>query len=201
VASVSKRRRRWLLIATAVVGLVAAALAWALRFPPDTTPEGAYLRIAYAISRGQPRDCFAYLEEDAQRAIYTIAGYGKKASELIGETYPEPARREALARYQTIAAAADPPALWVSLADERGWIRRLRGDLSGVAEVQVNGERATVVTARGTRYPFRRRPNGIWGLTLFSAELLAEAEHLARDWDGIQRAAADYRRAGGSGAR
>ena len=61
--------------------------------------------------------------------------------------------------------------------------------------VEVNGERATVETARGTRYAFRRRENGIWGLATFTAELVAEAERAARDWDVVQRAATDYERA------
>ena len=54
----------------------------------------------------------------------------------------------------------------------------------------------TVETVRGTRYPFRRRPNGIWGLTLFTATLVAEAEKAARDAKLIDKAAADYERAG-----
>jgi hypothetical protein len=58
----------------------------------------------------------------------------------------------------------------------------------------VQGDRATVETARGTRYPFRRRENGIWGLTLFSATLVAEAEKAARDAAMIEKAAADYER-------
>jgi len=50
------------------------------------------------------------------------------------------------------------------------------------------------VTARGTRYPFRRRENGIWGLTVFTAELLAEANRASRDLDMVNRAADDYDR-------
>jgi hypothetical protein len=53
-----------------------------------------------------------------------------------------------------------------------------------------------VITARGTRYPFRRRENGMWGLTLFTAELVAEAEKAARDFDVVKRAADDYARGG-----
>jgi hypothetical protein len=75
-------------------------------------------------------------------------------------------------------------------------MNRLRRDLSGVAKVERRGERATVETARGTRYPFRVRPeNGIWGLTLFTAELATEAERAARDHRMIEKAAADYERA------
>jgi hypothetical protein len=85
-------------------------------------------------------------------------------------------------------------------AEEKGWTTRLRRDLSGVAKVEVEGVRASVVTARGTRYPFRRRENGIWGLTLFTAELVAESERAARDLAVVNAAADDYERAKGSAA-
>jgi hypothetical protein len=80
------------------------------------------------------------------------------------------------------------------MATKQGFIARLRRDLSGIGKVEVTGERATVETARGTRYPFRRRDNGIWGLTLFTADLVAEAERAARDWDVVEKAALDYER-------
>jgi hypothetical protein len=172
---------------------------WWLRFPPDTTPDGAYMRIARAVSADEPEACFAYLEEDAQHAAFTIVGYAKKATARISAAYPEPARSDTLARFATAAAATDGADAWVRLAAERGWVNRLRADLSGIAEVQIVGERATVTTIRSTRYAFRRRPNGIWGLTMFSAELSAEAERMARDWELIQRDAADYERASAHG--
>jgi hypothetical protein len=53
----------------------------------------------------------------------------------------------------------------------------------------------TFGTARGTRYPFLRRENGIWGLTIFTAELAAEAERATRDLDMVERDAQDYERA------
>jgi hypothetical protein len=48
---------------------------------------------------------------------------------------------------------------------------------------------------RGTRYPFRLRDNGIWGLTLFSAALAAEAERASRDLAVVNLAADDFDRA------
>ena len=183
-------------IAAGVAALAAGGLvAWWYRLPPDTTPEGAYLRIAANLGKGEPREIFAYLEEDAQHACFTILSYSRLATERIAEAYPEEARAEALAPYAPIVAAGDGPPVFVMHAERNGWIQRLRRDLSGIAEVEIVGERATITTARGTRYAFRRRPNGIWGLTLFTAELVAEAEKLARDWDLIARAAEDYERA------
>jgi hypothetical protein len=80
------------------------------------------------------------------------------------------------------------------IAERRGWIKRLRRDLSGVAKVEIDGPRATVQTARGTRYPFRVRDNGIWGLTIFTADLVAESERASRDLDVVATAADDYDR-------
>lgn len=190
-----KKGKRLPAAIVAVMVLAGAVGLWRLlRFPPDTTPEGAYMRIARAIREGAPENAFAYLEEDAQHACFTIVGYAGKATERIREAYPEPERSEALARYEPLAATGEGPALFALLAQREGFVGRLRRDLSGVASVTVDGDRATVVTARGTRYPFRKRPNGIWGLTLFTAELTQRAQHLARDWELIQSAAADYER-------
>ena len=57
------------------------------------------------------------------------------------------------------------------------------------------GDRATIETTGGTRYAFRRRENGMWGLSMFTAELVAEAERAARDNDVVDKAASDYERA------
>jgi hypothetical protein len=164
-------------------------------FPADTVPEGAYARIALAVTEDHPRDCFAYLETKAQWACYTIRDYRAKAAARIAAAYPEPERAAALAAYRREATAADGADVWLALAENRGYVARLRKDLSGSKDVEITGERASVETARGTRYAFRRRDNGIWGLTLFTAELLAESEKAARDFDMVRRAADDYERA------
>jgi hypothetical protein len=181
---------------TAVV-LVAGWSAWqrAARFPSDTTPEGAYLRIAVNITEGKVRDCFAYLEDSAQHAAYTIRDYRKRASDRIAAAYPEPERSRLIEAYKVHANAPDGADVWADMAQRRGWVGRMRRDLSGVAKVEINGERATIETARGTRYGFRKRENGIWGLTLFTGDLLAESERAARDADVVEKAAADYERA------
>ncbi|MEO8799177.1 MAG: hypothetical protein ABI551_14910, partial [Polyangiaceae bacterium] len=99
-------------------------------------------------------------------------------------------------QYKEEAGAVGGADVFAVVARARGWDKRLRRDLSGVVRVDVDvaGDRATVVTARGTRYPFRRRDNGIWGLTIFTADLLAEADRAARDEDNIVHAADDYDR-------
>lgn len=197
MSSPSNLRRRAVLGAIAAVVLGGGWLAWReiARFPPDTTPEGAYLRIAYAIGQGDVRGCFAYLEERAQHAAFTLRDYRKQASERVAAAYPEPERTRLVALYEPYAKASDAADVWAGEAERRGWVGRLRRDLSGIVRVETNGERATVETARGTRYAFRKRENGIWGLAIFTAELVAEAERAARDWDVVQRAAADYERA------
>ncbi len=189
-------RRRVLLWGAGAAIAAAGGLVWhrVTRFPPDTTPEGAYLRIAFNISEGNPRACFSYLEDRAQHAAYSILDYRRKASDRIAAAYPEPERSRLLEAYRAHATAEDGADVWLDMATKRGFIARLRRDLSGVAKVEVTGERATIETARGTRYPFRRRENGIWGLAMFTAELTAEAERAARDWDVVERAAQDYER-------
>lgn len=169
--------------------------AW-LTYPSDRSPEGAYLRVMSAVNRGRAEDVFPYVETPAQHAAYTIRDYRKKSRERVLQSYPEPERSRLAALYLEEAQAPDGADLFALYAHRRGWINRLRRDLSGIAKVERRGERATIETARATRYPFRIRPeNGIWGLTLFTAELVAEAERAARDHRMIEQAAADYDRA------
>lgn len=187
--------RRLVLLGSFFAIVVAGLGYWAFRFPSDRTPEGAYARIALAVSKGRPEDFFAYLETRAQWAAYTIRDYRKKAYERIERAYPEPERGRLLAEYGAFANAEDGADVFAFLADKRGFLAQLRKDSSGIASVEIQGERATIETARGTRYPFRVRENGIWGLTIFTAELEAEAERAARDWELVARAAEDYERA------
>jgi hypothetical protein len=188
---------------TFAFGLGAAAVAAAFyfasvhRYPSDRTPEGAYARIAKAVNLGRPQDFFAYLETTAQHAAYTIADYRRKARERILVAYPEPERTRLASEHEAEAKAADGSDLFAIHAQRRGFLGTLRRDLSGVAKVEIQGERATVETVRGTRYAFRRRPeNGIWGLTMFTPVLVSEAEKAARDFAIVEAAAADYARAG-----
>jgi hypothetical protein len=185
-------------LALAGVALLGAVLLWKAthRYPSDRTPEGAYARIAKAVNLGRPKDFFAYLETAAQHAAFTIHDYRKKARDRVLATYAEPERTRLAAEYAPEAEVAGGPELFALYAEKHGFLPRLRRDMSGVASVEVQGERAVVVTARGTRYAFRRRPeNGIWGLTLFTATLVAEAERAARDLEIVEKAAADYARA------
>jgi len=152
------------------------------------------MRIARSVTEDRVRDAFPYMETEAQWASYTIGDMRAKASVLIERGYPEPERGQLLAAYRDEAKAEGGADVFAIVARRRGWVARLRKDLSGAVRTEVQGERATVVTARGTRYPFRRRDNGIWGLTIFTAELAAEAERSTRDLAVVTAAAADYER-------
>jgi hypothetical protein len=192
------RRRRPLAIVAAALalGVFFAQRAISSRpFPANTTPDGAYVRIGRAITEGHARDAFAYLETEAQWAAYTIHDLRLKASDRVRASYPADQRAALLAPWADEANAPDGADVFALLAAQRGWIARLDRDLSGAASVEIHGERATVVTGRGTRYPFHRRDNGLWGLTLFTADLQAEAERAARDLEVVERAADDYDRA------
>lgn len=167
--------------------------AW-VTYPSDHTPEGAYLRVMSAVNRGKPEAFFAYIEAAADHACFTIREYRKKARDRVLVSYPEPERSRLAHEYKAEAEAADGAAIFAMQARRRGWLSRLRRDMSGVKKVEMSGERATVETVRGTRYPFRRRPSGIWGLTLFTATLVAEADKAARDYGMVKKAAEDYDR-------
>lgn len=183
-----------MLVTAIVIGVV--ALVFYKPFPPDKTPEGSYARIAKAIAEGRTRDVFPYLEQDAQDAAFTIRDMRKAACDLIAQSYPAGTERDALlASYRPEADAPDGPDVFLLLDKKAGFIARLRKDLSGIAKVESQGERATITTAKGTRYTFRRRPNGVWGLTRFTAEMLDASERASRDLASVRAAADDYARA------
>lgn len=203
-------RSKIALVALAIV--VALAIGAILRtrkapFPSDHTPEGAYLRIALDVAEGRMKDAFPYLETEAQWSAYAIRDSRAKACARIRASYPvavagagspspdRALRDELLNAYTPLADAPDGADVFALFAEQKGWTRRLRRDLSGVARVETDGERASVVTARGTRYPFRKRDNGIWGLTIFTADLVAESQRAARDLAVVNEAADDYDRA------
>jgi len=120
----------------------------------------------------------------------------KAAVSAIQQSYPEGPERDALlAAYRPEADAPDGPDVFLVLDKKHRFIARMRKDLSGIATIETQGDRATITTARGTRYTFRRRPNGVWGLTLFSAEMLDASERAARDLASVKAAAQDYARA------
>jgi hypothetical protein len=187
----------------ATIGLVLAALValvilWresARPFPSDHTPDGAYLRIALDVQEDRIRDAFPYLETEAQWAAYSIRDLRSRACARVRASYPDADKASFLGAYLPLADAPDGADVFNAFARQKGWVGRLRRDLSGVARVEIEGERASVTTARGTRYPFRRRENGIWGLTIFTADLIAESERAARDLAVVSSAADDYDRA------
>ena len=190
------RRQALLLLGGAGSLLLGVPLGWsaytAMRFPSDRTPEGAYLRIALALGKGRTRDSFPYLESEAKHALHTVHEYRQKSLLIIRKSFAQPERGQWEEAYQLEGDAPDPPEVWARIAEQKGWDERMRRDLSGIASVERVGQRATVVTARGTRYPFREGADGIWGLTLFTAELVARKQKAARDYEIVQRAAADY---------
>jgi len=168
--------------------------------PDDHTPQGAYALLALAIEEGRDRDVFPYLEDEAQWASYTIRRERADALSRAKKSYPPDAYADLERAWGADANAADGADVFARIGAARGWFARLRKDLSGVSRVETDGDRATIVTARGTRYPMRRRAVGIWGLTQFTAELEADAEHATRDRLRVDEAARDYDLAAKGGA-
>jgi hypothetical protein len=166
-----------------------------MSYPTDRTPEGAYLRVMSAVNRGKPEAFFPYTETAVQHACYTIRDFRRKSVARVKESYPEAEQKQLLEQYGPFASAPDGSDVFALYAARHGWLSRLRRDMSGIAKVEVDGQRASVQTVKGTRYPFRKRDNGIWGLTLFTAALVDEAERAARDHELVEDAARDYERA------
>lgn len=181
----------WITLALVALGLGGYVYSWAT-FPSDKTPEGAYLRVVKAVNKGEPTLFFSYLEEPAQHACYTIRDFRKKSLERARATFPQPEFDKLDRKIGAFARAPDGADVFALVATEEGWLSQLRRDVSGMKKVEIAGERATIETTKGSRYAFRRRPNGIWGMTAFTPILTEEAERAARDHDLVEKSAADY---------
>lgn len=185
---------RWIVMLCLGVPLFIFTYSW-LTFPSDRTPEGAYLRIVKAVNQGKPEAFFAYTEEAAQHACFTIKDYRKKLLDEATKHYPEHELSRLQKEYGEVATASDGPEVFALMVKKEGWLEQLRRDVSGIERVEHNGPRATIVTSRGTRYAMRKRPGGIWGITAFTPALVDEAERSARDFLQVQKAARDFERA------
>lgn len=183
----------------ACVGPLVAGCRKPTPFPPEDTPEGAYARITVAIYDGRQRDVFAYLEDEAQWAAHTIQKERARALAAAKESFPKDELAALEEEIGVDARATDGADVFVRIARQKGWFARLRRDLSGVARVERDGDRCTLVTARGTRYPMKRRTVGIWGLTAFTADLAELAEKATRDRARIEAAAKDWQGAADAG--
>ncbi len=185
-----------------LVGAALFAGVYARRYPADTTPEGAYLRLAKHLELGEPERAFSYLEVDARDAAYSLAQSRTVALAKVRASFPRDDAAAFAASHAELATGDDGPRAFVRFAEARGWIRKLSEDVSPIDHLEVAGDRATVVTRKGTRYPFRRDRDGRYGLTSCTAELVAEAKRAARDLEVVLRSAADYdRRRAAEGGR
>jgi hypothetical protein len=189
----SRSLGRLLVLGVLLTPLLYFAYSW-LTFPSDKTPEGAYLRVVRAVNEARPAALFAYTEEAAQHACFTIRDYRKDALGAARGSYPQEELQALELDYGPYAQAPDGSDVFALIATEQGWLEQLRADVSGIKRVTVEGPRATVETAKGTRYSLRRRPGGIWGLTAFTPILVEEAERAARDLEQVKKAAADFAR-------
>lgn len=187
----ASRRLLFGLAFVAVLGGLAFGIG-AASYPSDRTPEGAYLRIVQAVNQDRPQDFFAYTDEEAQHACYSVLDNRRRARARIQSAYPQAKQADALLPFQGILGLEGAPDVFAYYARREGWLSQLRHDLSAIKTVEQAGPRATIVTVVGTRYSLRRRPNGIYGLSAFTPFLREEAEKSARDFVLIDKTAADY---------
>ena len=179
-------------VTIAVVACFAAV--YVRRSPPDTTPEGAYLRLAKNLELVRPEDACSYLEIEARDATYLMARARTDALAKVRASFPVEEARSFAESYGALATGDDGPKAFAHYAEPRGWVRRLAKDLSPIDHVESDGDRATVVTTKGTRYPFRKGRDGRYGFTSFTAELVAQAQQAVRDREVVERSALDYAR-------
>ena len=156
----------------------------AAEFPPDTQPDGATCASRTTISRA--RRARSLLPEDAaQHATFTIRDFRAKAA-ARRDALPEPERSKLMASYHEIASAPDGP----SVSDPGARARLDRAAAQDLSE-SLRSDRGRARDGRHrARDPLLLSParQRHLGLTMFTAELLVEADAPARDFDVVLRA-------------
>src|SRR5579862_2959146 len=88
-------------------------------FPPESAPEGAYVRIALMVAERRTRDVFPYLETEGQWASFTIRDTRRKACARVRASYPATEGAPLLAAWSEEADAHDGADVFVLLAARR----------------------------------------------------------------------------------
>ena len=178
----SQRRAVALALAALLLGVAFASVdrAWRASRPP--TRRRAPTCASPWTGTGDARTASPTSRIEAQHAGYSIRDYRKRASDRVAAAYPEPERTRLLEAYSAHATRPTAPTCGST------WPSSAAGSAACAAISRASPRWRRAASAppsrpRGTRYGFRRRENGIWGLTLFTAELAAEAERAARDAD------------------
>ena len=139
-----KAMRRALLAALGAAALYVLYVVTRTPFPADTTPEGAYLRLAQAITERHVQSAFPYTETETQWASFTIRNARRDALALADKSYPPAELAKLRESYGALAKAPDGPDAFALLMEERGYRARLAKDMSGVDHVETEGERAAL---------------------------------------------------------
>ena len=197
------RMRHWplLLLAAAVFAAIwVGTYAIGHRpFPAETTPEGAYARVALSVEERRYKDIFPYLETEAQWAAYTIRDTRKKACRTVRASYVAGERERLLAEWREDAEARSTERTFFAIVARQrvggGW--RVSSETSPVARRASTSKESVRHGRHRAGHPVpvsTTRTMGSGGLTMFTAvELQADAERASRDLEEVvQRAADDY---------
>jgi hypothetical protein len=186
------------------------------------SPEEAFGRFQRAVAAQDPAALFDALDQRSRWAFMTIQKSHREAYDIILSNYPEgPERERELRRFQrgamlgsarelfaeemgrrVLAGFANPvpaasrfevvPAPPAGAATAAGGNGQGGGggDAVGADETQV-----MAVLPDGTRVPFRRGPDGGWGLATVADEAAERQNRALHDVDLVRVNAADYERA------
>ena len=149
------------------------------------------------------------MEQGSRWAWMTVQKSHREAYDIILSNYPEGQEREReLRRFQKGAMTGSARELFIEELGKNALAKfprpmptpaRFDAPASG-AGGGATDERIAVL-ADGTQLPFRKGPDGGWGLSLFSAESEVRQNRALHDVDMVRASAADYERAAARGAR
>jgi hypothetical protein len=181
------------------------------------SPEEAFGRLQQAVAAQDPAALFDALDQRSRWAFMTVQKSHREAYDIILSNYPEgPERERELRRFQRGAILGSARELFAEEIGQRvlaGFSNPLPaatrfevvsvpvarsaggGDGQGSAEAGDDETQTMAVLPDGKRIPFRRGPDGGWGLATVADEAAERQNHALHDVDLVRVNAADYERA------
>ena len=180
------------------------------------SPEEAFGRLQQAVAAQDAAALFDALDQRSRWAFMTIQKSHREAYDIILSNYPEgPERERELRRFQRGAILGSARELFVEEmgrrvlagfanpvpAASRFEVAAMPVAAGSAAGVDGHGGAGTddtqvmAVLPDGKRLPFRRGPDGGWGLAIVADEAAERQNHALHDVDLVRVNAADYERA------
>lgn len=160
----------------------------------DSTPRGAFERMADAAQSESVGDLFDALDDESRDAVSGLHGAQARIGRLLRRDFLTEEREGVPGRWRLGAEARDARSVFAAWCREYECLAEVTDRLSAPVRVDIDGAGARVLVRKGRSYPFSRSRRGRWGLSLFRDRLRRWNVEVHRDLESIAHSAGILRR-------